>query len=380
MTLPPYELIETAHDWRVCLKRLRAEPCIAVDLEANSLYAYREVICLLQISIPGHDFIIDTLAGFPLEGMGKLLADPCVEKIFHASDYDLMLLQCHYGWRVRNLFDTMWAARILGYKNMGLAWFLRDFYGIEVSKRHQKANWGERPLPEALLAYAQSDTHYLSLLRADLAAKLEQAGCMEEAREIFANACRNTVPDRDFDPDTFWSIRGTQDLSPRQRAVLKALYVFRDKEARRRNAPPFKVCGNEVLMVLARQQPRDFTQLRRIKGLPKRLSARLSERFLEAIREGRKAAPPSRPPSRPRNAPGISGRYKQLFAWRKAVAGKRGVETDVIITRETMWDIARRNPKTREELAGVPTLGPCRLAMYVQDLLRVLRKHSEAKS
>ena len=82
-------------------------------------------------------------------------------QVFHAAEYDLILLRRDYDWHLHNLFDTMWAARILGYKQFGLAGMLEGAFGLRLSKRFQKANWCHRPLSAGELAYAQKDTHYL---------------------------------------------------------------------------------------------------------------------------------------------------------------------------------------------------------------------------
>lgn len=381
VTPPPYELIDSAGAWRQCLRTLRSEARFAVDVEANSLYAYRERICLLQISIPDHDFIIDPLAGFSLEDMGKLLSNPRIEKVFHASDYDLMLLKRHYGWTVSNLFDTMWAGRILGFNNMGLAWFLHEFFGLTLSKRHQRANWAVRPLPEELLLYARMDTHYLLALRDQLAARLEEAGRFEEAREIFDNECRVHPSEQGFDPEAYRAIRGARELTPRGLAVLRSLYLFRDKEARRRDVPPFKVIGNEALMQLARHAPATLDELRAMEGFSRRLAERMGPRLITIIAQGKKAAPPGVAPKRyPKKNPEESARYKALFEWRRKMAQARGVESDVIITRETMWEIARNNPLNIEELSSITSLGPHRRDLYGKLILAVLRSEANAFS
>lgn len=372
MELPPYELITTQSAWDACLARLRQEPRMSVDLEANSLYAYREKICLIQISIPDHDFIVDPLAGFDFSGLGAVLADSRVEKVFHASDYDLFLLKTGPGWEVSNLFDTMWAARILGYTKMGLAGFLKDFFDIDMAKTHQKADWAARPLPEARLVYAQCDTHYLLRLRDALSARLEAQGCMEEALEIMANASRVMPMDRSFDPEGFWALTGTKRLSPKSLAVLRALYQFREREAQRRDVPVFKVLSSELLVKVAERAPQSLEELHQVDGLSRKLADRMGERILRAVETGCQSKPPQPRERKHRTDAGASDRYKALFAWRKETALRRGVESDVIMTRETMWDIAERFPKDVDALRGVVTLGPCRRALYGEAVLRTL--------
>ena len=146
MSLPPPVLVQTPTLWQKCLTSLRQHKQLAIDTESNSLYAYREQVCLIQISVPGYDYIVDPLALPSIDELGELMADPSVEKIFHAAEYDLLCLKRDFGYSFSNLFDTMLAARILGRKKVGLAAVLNQEFGIQVNKRYQRANWGRRPL------------------------------------------------------------------------------------------------------------------------------------------------------------------------------------------------------------------------------------------
>jgi len=378
VTLAPCEYIDTQAAWDRCIELFLVEPAVAIDLEANSLFAYREQVCLLQFSTAAGDYIVDPLAGLDLSRLGDLLANPKVEKIFHASEYDMILLKRDHDWHICNLFDTMWAARILGYKNMGLAWFLREFYGVEVSKKYQKANWAARPLSPDLLAYAQTDTHYLLRLRDDFVVRLEEAGCMDEAREIFAHQAEVRLPEQGFDPDGFWALRGARDLSPEQMAILKGLYFFRDDEARRRNQPAFKVLNNEALVAMAKAVPQTAEELAAIRGIGPRNLDRYGSQLLRVIRKARQEAPPPRPARKPRQDPGVLERFERLSQWRKERAVARGVESDVIISRETMWSIARDNPNSLDDLSRINGIGPQRLNLHGEDILGELTEDKNA--
>ncbi len=370
--MPRYTLVQDEAAWRACLDVLRGQPRLALDLEANSLHAYREEICLVQISVPGHDFIVDPLAEISFEALGALLAAPEIEKVFHASEYDLILLKRMKDWDVLNLFDTMWAGRVLGYQQMGLAWFLDHFYGVAMSKKYQKMNWKRRPLEENALIYAQTDTHYLLRMRDQLEEQLREAGQLEEAREIFANECRVRLPNRDFDPDGFWKLKGARKLPPRAKAILKALFCLRDELAAQRDVPPFKVMNNQALFNIACAAPETPAELGRAHHVSPKLVRSLGGRLLAVVRES-KDGPAPRPP-RPKCAvePPVRDRYDKLVEWRKRMAQARGVSSDVIVSRDTLWEIARRNPASLKEVAEIPTIGPRRLALHGEAILDAL--------
>lgn len=376
MTLPPYQLVTTEAAWRACLAQLQGQPRLAIDLEANSMYAYREQVCLIQISIPGKDFIIDPLPDYELDGLGVLIEDPAVEKVFHAAEYDLILLKREFGWELRNLFDTMWAARILGYSHMGLAHILESLYQVQLNKKFQKADWCRRPLNQQQLFYAQCDTHYLLDLRDHFEAELGKAGRWVEAQEIFAEQSQIRLNSNQFDPDGFWTMNGVRHLNRENLAVLKALYVFRDEEAKRLNRPYFKILGDQTMLEIAQLAPRRLDQLQRIEGMSSGQVERYGRHMLQLIEANRDAPPPARP-KRPRRQPDtVVRRYERLQEWRKQQAAVRGVESDVIINRDAMWAIAQAYPQTVEALAELNVLGPWRLNEYGRRIVVMLNRAS----
>ncbi len=341
------------------------------------MYAYQEQICLIQVSIPGQDYIIDPLGNFDLDGFGALIEDPDVEKVFHAAEYDLMLMKREHGWKLNNLFDTMWAARILGYERFGLASILNDLYQVRLDKRFQRANWCKRPLSKEQLAYAQADTHYLLGLRDHLAGELEEAGRVEEAEEIFEEQSQVELPDTGFDAESFWSINGAYRLPPQNKAILRALNIFRDEQARRQNQPHFKVLHDKTLLKLAREAPRSMQALQQIKELSRTQIQRYGEDLLRVIKENLNGRAPHRPPQRPRPSDDVIRRYEALRTWRKARGRARGVESDVILSRDALWEIAHSNPQNMAQLAEIEKLGPWRLQMYGDEILELLaNEHS----
>lgn len=370
--LPPHKLIRTPAAWEQCLQELQDQPRLAVDLEANSIYVYLEEVCLIQISIPSQDYIVDPTVGLDLSGLGLLFADPAVEKIFHAAEYDLILVTRQYGWTLNNLFDTMWAARILGVERVGLANILESTFGVRLDKRYQRANWCRRPLSDEQLAYAQADTHFLLELRDRLAAQLKAGGHMAEAREIFAEQTRIQPPDLSFDPESFWSIDGVRHLSPQGKAILKALSIYRDAEAEQRNRPAFKILQNRTLMQVAREAPRHQQELARIDGMSSGQMRRYGRDILRIVRDNLGAPAPHRPRRRQRVPQDVMERFDTLRTWRKERARQRGVESDVIVSRDALWALAHANPASREGLEGI--LGPWRLRTYGDEILELLAR------
>lgn len=353
------------------LSRLDHEPLIAVDTESNSLYAYREQVCLIQFSTPEVDYLVDPLAPQDLDVLGDLFANPDIEKVFHAGEYDLICLKRDFNFTFANLFDTMLAGRILGREAIGLGSMLEEEFGISLDKRYQRADWGLRPLPPAQLAYARLDTHYLIPLRAKLKAALEETGRLPLALEDFNRLTQVEGRETAAWQESWWRIPGSQDLSPRQNAVLQKVFLYRDEQARLMNRPPFKVMSNQALLALAQASPRSMKDMEELRDLNPKLVARYGADLLKAVDEGLKSAPLYRP-STQRPDDRFLTRLDHLRTWRKEKAQTLGVDSDVILPRDIMYTIAQANPRKLDDLQVILAEIPSRLSSYGGEILKAL--------
>jgi ribonuclease D len=373
--------VNTTATFNQMLDNLLEHQLVAVDTESDSLYSYFEKVCLIQFSIPQVDYLLDPLA-IDVSGLAKLFSAAHIQKIFHAAEYDFLSLKRDYDFDFSNLFDTMLAARILGWPRYGLASILKDQFNVKLDKKFQRYNWGKRPLSRKALDYAHLDTHYLIGLRKIQLTELNQQNRLQEATESFERLTQVIPTPKTFDPDDFWRVKSARDLHPQQQAVLKELFIARDKIARQINRPPFKVMTDKVLAELAKTQPSTTEALGRTKGLSSTMLHHNANALLKAIHTGQSAPPPKYRANSNHRRPDTSTmmRYENLRQWRNDVAAERGVEPDVIISNHTLMDIARKNPKTLHKLNQLELLGSWQQETYGLKLLNVLKATSpEAK-
>lgn len=371
--LTPATYIDTTQALETLVQKLSGEEQLAIDTESNNMYAYYGQVCLIQVSTREQDYIIDPLAIDTMSSFGDLLRDDTIEKIFHAAEYDLICMKRDFGFDMRNLFDTMFAARLTGAKKFGLGDILHKYFDVAVDKRHQLDNWGKRPLPKDSLLYAQMDTHYLHELRDMLNQELAELGRLEEVQEVFEDVLRIEIKPRDFDPDGFWKIGKPRSLNRRQMALLKELYLLREGLAEDEDQPPFKVLTNKALVNMAQQQPLDYRSLQNIKGLAQRAIRRYGDEIIEAIQKGQSNNVPKQP-RREEPDPIIAERYIALHAWRKKRAIKRDLDSSLIVAKQTLWDLAYQMPNSLEALAEIEGFGQWRLENYGVDVLNVIEK------
>ena len=333
-------------DW---LPRLSASPWVGLDTEADSLHSYPEKLCLVQISLPGEDRLVDTLAPFNLAPLWRALSGR--EIILHAADYDLRLLSRGPGFVPHTVFDTMLAARLLGLTEFGLTHLVTRFLHVTLEKGPQRADWSRRPLTERMVTYARNDVRYLHPLAEALRAQLDAKGRLDWHAQMCRQTIRDAtqpVPSRDEDA---WRIKSADLLHPRALAFLRELWHWRDREAVRANRPPFFVLTHDTLFDLAvaaasGEAPDRF--------IPRRYSPRRRARLLDALELARAIPETDWPAPRKhrgrRLTHGQKLQLERLRHRRDRAATRLGIDPTLIASRLTLVALAVDGDKASAEL------------------------------
>jgi len=373
--LPPYRLIETPQDLENLGVRLNQETSVALDLEGDSLYHYREKICLIQIAARTECFLIDPLIISDLSPLAPFLNNPDIIKILHGADYDIRSLYRDYQFQIQNLFDTESAARFLGLKETGLGALLGARFQIQLDKRFQKSDWSKRPLTDPMLSYAAADVAYLIPLAQSLMTDLEVLGRLPSVLEEGDRLCRVRF-NPSYQGPLFLQFKGGRHLDSRSLGLLENLLQFRKAQAEKRDRPLFKILGAEVLKTLALEKPLTLEQLKGIKGLSAKLIDRLGEGLIECLKQGL-AIPetdlPRFPPSiRPQINPAVAARVKALKGWREKKARELNLDPGVLISNALIDQIGEKNPTGPEDLELIPELRQWQHQAFGPEILQVL--------
>ena len=375
----PPRLLETADELEQLGARLNEEPSIALDLEGDSLYHYREKICLIQIAAGQDCFLIDPLKIPDLSPLAPCLINSKIRKILHGADYDIRSLHRDYQFQIRNLFDTESAARFLGLRETGLEALLGARFQIHLDKRFQKTDWSKRPLTDPLLAYAAADVAYLLPLAESLMKELEDLGrlswVLEEGDRL--TRVRFTPP---VQGPLFLQFKGGRHLDPRSLAILENLLQFRKAQAEKRDRPLFKIVGADVLKTLALERPQTLEQMKGIKGLSAKLIDRLGEGLLDSLHRGL-AVPEAELPRfpitvRPRINPATALRVKALKGWRERKARELNLDPGVFFGNTLIEQIGERNPLAAEDLESIPDLRQWQRQAFGTEIHQVLSSNS----
>lgn len=384
MSDTPNELVvvETAEALRHLADRLAREPRIALDTEANSLHAFRERVCVVQISAPGLDAIIDPLVVEDLDPLRDVVGRGDVEIVFHGGDYDIAMLSRERGFRFGRVFDTMIAATLLGDPRVGLAALVETAHGVLLSKKYQTSDWAKRPFSPAHLEYLRGDTRFLLDLRERFGVRLRDADLEDEAAIEFRRlAERKGVAPAD-DPEAWREAKEADKLDARGRAIAARLWAWRDERAKAHDVPRFRVMNDGTLVAIAAAAPTSEGALSSVEGTHSITRAGDAAAVLAVVREGTEASdrgevPPA--PERPRRTPEERARAdvlrtleERIRTWRTEEAKRRNVPNVVVLPNVAMRAILETPPTSVEALATHPDIGAKRAARYGETILALL--------
>lgn len=339
-------------------------PVVAVDIESNSLHHYTERVSLIQVTGRDgdgvcHHAVIDPLADVEVPMLGPLLADPEVVVVFHGADFDVVSLKRDYGFTINNIYDTMIAARAAGIERFGLADLVQRYYGVTLNKKFQKHDWSERPLGKDALDYAHLDTRYLPEIMDELKRLVLEGGRDDlVAEECVLIESRNWAP-RVAPEEAFLTVKGANRLPEDAQRVLREVHAWREKVAEKRDWPPFKVMGTDLLLAIASAAPDTAQALEHIAGSRNRMVRRYGPELIEAVAAG-KATTDKLP--RLRNAKGRRYTreddllFNRLREWRNAQAEREAVEPSMVVGNQVLKEISAMRPRDEAALAAVPAI------------------------
>lgn len=374
--LPPARIINSQDTLSHMVAELKRQPAIAIDTESNSLHSYQERVCLIQISIPSADYLVDPFMIQDMSPLGEVFADKSIQKVFHAGDYDLATLKRDFSFEFSNLFDTMLAATALGEPAIGLAALLDKYFNIQLEKKYQRADWGKRPLNPEMLLYAQGDSHYLLQLRDLLIEKLKETGRLEYLLEDSAALARITLPMKDHEED-IWKVKGSQDLKPPALSLLKQLNHLRETLAEQKDVPPFKIISAKALIEIATTQPHYLEELSLLPSFSHGMIRRYGKQLMQVVQAWRENPEPVILRKNHRLSERELKLREKLSDWRKELGEKEAIPSNAVISRDLLELIAHHDPQSEQELAEVMRDYPHHNKQYGRAIFDLIKRENK---
>jgi len=372
-----YRFIDTRFELEKFAKNLGQETVIAVDLEADSMYHFKEKVCLIQMATTSDSAVIDPIRLKDMSLLQPFFANPKIRKIIHGADYDVRSLYRDFDIRINNLFDTQIACMLLGYKETGLNAVLKQKFNVRLNKKYQKKNWSMRPLSEKMIAYAATDVIYLIPLAEMLEKELEKMGRLYWAHED-SKLISKVRPASWNDQPLYLKFKGAGRLGQRKLAVLEALLQFRMRKAKERDKPLFKVIGNEAIIKVALAKPASLAGLKKTKAFsPKQIQMygkNVVEIVNNAIKIPEKKLPVYPKISAPPVEASVPARVKALKSWRDSKARALKIDPGIIFNNAFISSVAVKNPLNTKALAKTEGMKNWQRKEFGKEIITLLKR------
>ncbi len=375
-----YQYIDNTSDLAALTDRLEQRPTVALDTEADSLHHYFEKVCLIQITLDDKsNYLIDPLADMNLKKFLKALS--LCPLILHNADYDLRMLHTNYQFKpAAELFDTVIAGQLLGFQRLGLLAMAEDMLSVTLSKKGQKSDWSKRPLTTEQKTYAIDDTRYLHELAEKLRKKLEKLGRLEWLSQTVDRVIEATRREKaPPDPEKLWRIKGLRLLEPEQLNYVRAIWRWRDAEARRADLPSFKILGNQEIVQLACWSVDNPHASLENHGprLPRHCTGSRLARLKKSLSQACEIAPDKWPKQRKSmEREPLTAEFKKLRTDCDKLAGDLGIDPGILASRATLHNIIAGKPSTVKE---VMNCGPLVAQWQGQFLLDIINSNSRSQ-
>lgn len=351
---------------RACDILARSE-FVAVDTEFLRETTFWPQLCLIQLSGPELDAIVDPLAGnIDLAPFFRLMGDSNVVKVFHAARQDIEIIFNRGALLPHPIFDTQVAAMVCGFgDSASYDTLVQKIKNVQLDKSSRFTDWSHRPLTQKQLDYAIADVTHLKDVYLHLKAELERENRTEWlAEEMAILESRETY---DLHPDDAWARLRMRIRKPVELAILKHLAAWREREARSRDVPRGRVLKDDAIFEIAQQAPKDIEALSRLRTIPKGYERSQNGAAIITAVNAALAIPKSDLPKipRPPNAPeGTAAAVEMLKVLLKLIAEKHGVAAKIIATGDDLDLIASKGESAdvaalhgwRRELFGLPAL------------------------
>jgi len=344
-----------------------------VDTEFVREETYYPQLELVQVMADGQIGLVDVRSTGSLAPLLELLEDPSIEKVFHAAQQDLELFYQCAGRPVLNVFDTQIAAAMVGLgEQVGYSQLVRTLTGVSLVKTQAYTAWNTRPFTPAQLEYAADDVRHLPKVTQALKERLRELGRLEWARE----ECRQ-LEERARKPECppeelYLRVSGADRLSPKELNVLRALAIWRDETARRRDVPPQKLLKDNSLVNLARQQPVTLAEIRDLRGFPASVADRHGAEIAGVVSEALKVPKeqwPRRLPVREVDA-AAQALVNILATFLRIRAQEQQIAWGLLANGRDLEELVERAPSVSR--GDLPVLDGWRYELAGRDLLRLL--------
>lgn len=278
----PYQLITSQSQLEAFCDRSRNTTYVGFDTEFVSENRYRPELCLIQVATDDEIVLIDTLSISDADVFWEWLVTGDHVTVVHAAREEFLFCFRASGRQPKHLFDVQLAAAFVGldypasYGNL-----VAQLLGEYVAKGETRTDWKRRPLTERQLQYALFDVVHLQDLYQVISQRLDELNRTSWYTDE-VDFWMEELAKQETEPQ--WQrVSGITSLSPRELAIVRELWICRDRYAAEKNRAPKRVLPDDLIVELARRGSSSPSSMKAIRGFEGRVHRGIVKSLTEAI-------------------------------------------------------------------------------------------------
>ena len=338
-----YRLITSQSDFETLCEHLSKLSVIALDTEFVRTRTLQPLLGLIQVYDGEQTYLIDPLGLDSLLSFAVLLKDAGIVKVLHACSEDLEVFLTHMQTAPQPLFDTQFAAHVLGMgMSLGYAKLVELECNVLLDKGESRTDWLARPLSDKQLHYAANDVIYLYQLYQKLQPRIFEQDLQTlvySEFEALSFKKATQIPAQ----YAYLTFSNNWKLNDQQRFVLRQLAAWRLDRAREKNIAINFVVKEAHLLAVSTALPTSKGQLANLGLLPQEIRKHgdaLVSMVTQSLSQYRDPEQPTShrvPKVRRLNDVSV---YKQSLAQLKnlciGVANKRGIAPEILASKKQL--------------------------------------------
>lgn len=336
------ELITTQEAFEELCSHIAAAGVVAFDTEFVSEHTFRPELCLLQFGTSDRLVAVDPFEIDDLSPWWEIMTDDRTTVVIHGGREEVRFCINLSGKRPRKLVDVQIAQGLISKSfplNHGA--LLSKVLGVSVSGKETRTDWRRRPLSDKQVHYAIEDVRYLLDVWNRQLQTLTARGRTAWAEAEFERMIDEIDAERTR--ENWRRLSGINALKPRELAVARALYEWREQDAQSRNRPARRVLRDDLIIDIAKRQPRTVDDLLATRDMNRGpFYKKAAPKILAAIERGRQV-PEEELPRHPRRE---KERDEQILGKLLSIAlanrcAEMEVSTQLVATASDLRDLVR---------------------------------------
>lgn len=286
---------------KLCEEIVQAQR-VGFDTEFVSEDTFRPELCLVQVVTEQGMSVVDPQKVGNMSPFWRALATGDHITIAHAAREEINFSLTAIDVSPRNLFDTQIAAAFCTNEYpAAYASVVTRILNRKAEKGEQRTDWRRRPLTDAQLNYALEDVRYLFELHDKLSSRIEQLGRTSWLAEEMASFVTEVTEARSR--QRWRRVSGIGSLGPRNLAIVRELWMWRQAEAERRDSPPKRILRDDLLVEIAKRKTANPDKIRAVRGMNYRSLKDSLDDIAVCVERGLKASLDDLKPARSKSMP-----------------------------------------------------------------------------